>query len=387
MIQTIIPTQRAFVQPQDIQVGQPLPYDIEDAYGHLLLGKGGIIESEEQRQRLLHIGRKPYNEVIRPRRSGGITKRRNDPMAQFLNPFDELYRISLAMQETFRWLGKGKFMRRLDILVSRIGNIIEQDPDASIGAAHLDEEFPYFVRHPIRKAMLSDTVAAKMEFPDQERRSVVTAALTANLGMLEYQAEFDRQTAPLDDGQWEIVRNHPRRSVERLLAEGMEDRLCLRIVSEHHERLDGSGYPEGLSSRDICRGARLLMIADTYMAMITNRGYRGATAVRETFLELLDQSGIKYDRDILSGFINTIGIYPAGSFVSLDSGERGIVIHRGRQSASPVVAVIIKANGQPTARPLLRDTSLGDTPDIASLEPTPSSAKRYQLASLWGYDA
>ncbi|BAU58276.2 putative metal dependent phosphohydrolase [Halorhodospira halochloris] len=364
-----------------------MPYDIEDAYGHLLLSRGARLESEEQRQRLIHIGRKPYNVASRRSQSGGVTKRRNDPAAQFLNPFDELYRISLALQETFKWLGRGKFMRRLDILVSRIGNIIEHDPDASIGAAHLDEEFPYFIRHPLRKALLSDTVAARMEIPDQERRSIVTAALTANIGMIEYQEEFDQQRAPLDEYQWEVVRNHPRRSVERLLAEGMEDRLCLRVVSEHHERLDGSGYPEGLRSRDICRGARLLMISDTYMAMITNRGYKGATAVREALLELLDQSGVKYDRDILSGFINTIGIYPAGSFVSLENGEKGVVIHRGSKGASPVVAAIIKANGQPTTRPLLRDTSIDDVPGVVSLEPTPSVAKRYQLASLWGYDA
>mgnify|MGYP006425452093 CR=1 FL=1 len=129
------------------------------------------------------------------------------------------------------------------------------------------------------------------------------------------------------------------------------------------------------------------MISDTYMAMVTNRGYKGATAVREALLELLDQSGIKYDRDILSGFINTIGIYPAGSFVSLENGEKGVVIHRGSKGSSPVVAVIVKANGQPTARPLLRDTSLSDAPDIVSLESTPSVAKMYQLASLWGYDA
>ena len=223
MDQATIPTKRAHVQPQDIQVGKPIPYDIEDVYGHLLLSRGIKLESEEQRQRLLHIGRTPYNVAVRRPQSGGVTKRRNDPAAQFLNPFDELYRISLALQETFRWIGRGKFLRRLDVLVSRVGNIIEYDPHASIGAAHLDEEFPYYIRHPIRKALLSDTVAGQLEFPGQERRSIATAALTANLGMLEYQEELDRQNAPLDGEQWEIVRNHPRRSVQRLLAEGVED--------------------------------------------------------------------------------------------------------------------------------------------------------------------
>ncbi|WP_200193343.1 HD-GYP domain-containing protein [Halorhodospira abdelmalekii] len=381
-----IPTKRATVLPEDVQVGSPAPFDIEDAYGHLLLRRGGLIESEAQRERLLQIGRTPYHVAVKRHGSGSVSKRRNDPNAPFLNPFDEIYRISLTLQESFRWLGHDRFLRRLDLLISRIGNVLEHDAEASIGAAHLDEEFPYAIRHPIRKAMLCDTVAARIGIPDSERRSIVCAALTANLGMLEEQKQLDRQSTPLSDEQWELIQNHPHRSVERLLDAGLTDRLCLRIVAEHHERLDGSGYPEGLKAQDICRGARLLAIADTYMAMVTDRGYRPATAVRETLLELLNQSGSKYDRDLLADFIHTIGIYPAGSFVALDSGERGVVIHRGSRGSSPMIAVLIKRNGQPVARPLFRDTSLKGMPSIASLEPTPEVARRYPLASLWGYE-
>ncbi len=111
-----------------------------------------------------------------------------------------------------------------------------------------------------------------------------------------------------------------------------------------------------------------------------------ATAVRDTLLEFLDQSGTLYDREMLSALINTIGIYPAGSFVALDNGERGVVIHRGVRNAHPMVAVIIKANGQPTARPLFRDTSQDDAPSVATLEPASPYAKRFHMASLWGYE-
>ncbi|WP_200257234.1 HD-GYP domain-containing protein [Halorhodospira neutriphila] len=386
MNRTAASAKRTRVQPTDLAVGRPLPYDIEDAYGHLLLRQGHPIRSEEQRRRLLQIGRTPYYATPDKRGSGGVQRRREtDPLSA--NPFDEIYRISFALQETFKWLGQrsGRFLSRLDTLTSRIGDLVERDPDASIGAAHLDEDFPYTVRHPIRQAILCDTVATQLGIPATERRSTVCAALTANVGMLELQRELERQVEPLSDEQLHAVRRHPTESARMLAAEGITDGTWLRIVAEHQERLDGSGYPEGLQGGQICRGARLLMIADTYMAMISTRSYRPATAVRETLLELLNQSGTVYDREMLSGFINTIGIYPPGSFVSLSNGERGVVVHRGERGEQPLVAAIVKANGQPTARPLHRDTSHGEAPDVVALEPTLTVAKRFNLGSLWGY--
>ncbi|MCG5529146.1 MULTISPECIES: HD-GYP domain-containing protein [Halorhodospira] len=389
MNQRAIPTKRATVQADDLALGKPVPYDIEDAYGHLLLRRGSILRSREQLERLLQIGRTPYHVAAWRQETGGVSRRRELALAAFRNPFDLIYQISRALQETFKWLGEDndRFLRRLDHLASRIGDLVERDADAAIGAAHLDEAFAYSIRHPIRQAILCDVVGSQLDIPDSERRSIVLAALSANIGMLETQDGLDRQSAPLDDAQRRDLEEHPLRSVERLSAAGVEDPIWLRVVAEHHERLDGSGYPAGLHGTQICRGARLLTIADTYLAMISNRVYRPATAVRETLLELMNQSGRIYDRDILSGLIQTIGIYPAGSFVALDSGERGVVIQRGNRGANPVVAVLIKANGQPTARPLYRDTSQPDMPNVDSLEPTHQLAQRFQLASLWGYDS
>ncbi|WP_041595091.1 HD-GYP domain-containing protein [Halorhodospira halophila] len=389
MNQRAIPTKRATVQPNDLVVGKPVPYDIEDAYGHLLLRRGSILRSREQLERLLQIGRTPYHVAAGREDTGGISRRRELALAAFRNPFDLIYQISRALQETFKWVGEDneRFLRRLDHLASRIGDLVERDADAAIGAAHLDEAFAYSIRHPIRQAVLCDVVGSQLGIPDSERRSIVLAALSANIGMLETQDRLAQQTTPLDANQRRDLEEHPIRSVERLSAAGVEDTTWIQVVAQHHERLDGSGYPNGLRKDQICRGARLLSLADTYLAMISNRVYRPATAVREALLELMDQSGEIYDRDILSGLIQTIGIYPAGSFVALDSGERGVVIHRGHRGANPVVAVLIKANGQPTARPLYRDTSQTDMPSVASLEPTHQLTQRFQLASLWGYDS
>jgi len=389
MNQRAIPTKRAVVQPDDLEIGKPVPYDIEDAYGHLLLRRGSVLRSREQLERLLQIGRTPYHVARRREESGGVTRRRDLALAAFRNPFDLIHQICRALQETFKWLGEDndRFLRRLDHLASRIGDLVERDADAAIGAAHLDESFPYSIRHPIRQAVLCDVVGSQLGIPDSERRSIVLAALSANVGMLEIQDGLDRQSAPLDEAQRRDLEEHPVRSVERLTAAGVTDKTWIQVVAQHHERLDGSGYPAGLRGREICRGARLLTIADTYLAMISHRVYRPATAVREALLELMDQSGRIYDRDLLSGLVQTIGIYPAGSCVALDSGERGVVIHRGNRGANPVVAVLIKANGQPTARPLYRDTSQPDMPNVDSLEPTQPLAQRFQLASLWGYDS
>ncbi|MFP4146983.1 MAG: HD-GYP domain-containing protein [Halorhodospira sp.] len=389
MSPTAIPTKRATIQPRDLEVGKPAPYDIEDAYGHLLLRRGLPLRSQVQRDRLLQIGRKPYQIAAKSDGTGGVTQRRDTPREGFRNPFDLVHQTCGALQETFKWLDTDpeRCLRRLDHLISRIGDLVERDADAAIGAAHLDESFPYTIRHPIRQAILCDVVGTQQEIPAAERRSIVAAALSANVGMLEEQPALDQQREPLTTRQQRNLMQHPIRSVERLRSIGVTDETWLQVILQHHERLDGSGYPQGLSGSAISRGARLLSIADTYLAMISKRSYRPANAVREALLELLDQSGQVYDRELLLGLLRTIGIYPPGSFVSLDNGEQGIVIHRGTRGTSPVVAVIVKANGQPTARPLLRDTSKSDTPDVASLEPSLELARRFDLGALWGYTA
>ncbi len=381
-----IPVKRDRVRPDDVEIGRPIPFDIEDAYGRVLVARGQVVKTPQQQQRLLQIGRTPYHTASR-RQTGGVSERGISGNGMDLDPFSEIYHLSMTLQQAFKNLGqgKGRFLQRLDGLLSRIGDLVERDPDAAVGAAHLDEEFPYSVRHPLRQALLCDIVGHYLDISDGERRAVVSAALTANVGMLDLEAQLEKQDAPLTKEQTAALRQHPLRSVELLRAEEVEDPEWLRIVAEHHERMDGSGYPNGLQGDRICLGARLLAIADTYMAMVSNRAYRPANAVRDALLELLDQSGSIYDRKLLSKLIQTIGIYPAGSLVALDNSERGVVIRRGKESTKPLVAVIIKANGERTARPLLRDTSLADTPDVESLLPPSAITTRLNLAALWGY--
>ncbi len=381
-----IPVKRDRVRPEDVEVGRPVPFDIEDTYGRVLVARGQAVKTDQQRQRLLQIGRTPYHTATARRKSGGVTERGSGDGAE-LNPFSEIYHLSMSLQQAFKNLGQGngRFLQRLDSLLSRIGDLVERDPDAAVGAAHLDEEFPYSIRHPLRQALLCDIVGHYLEISDDERRAVVCAALTANIGMLALEAELEKQEGALTEKQSAALRQHPLRSVEVLRAEEVDDPEWLRIVAEHHERLDGSGYPNGLKEDQISPGARLLAIADTYMAMVSNRSYRPANAVRDALLELLDQSGTIYDRKLLSKLIQTIGIYPAGSLVALDSKEKGVVIRRGQESTKPLVAVIVKPNGERTARPLLRDTSLRDSPDVETLLPPSAIPTRLNLAALWGY--
>src|SRR5690606_21179894 len=120
-------------------------------------------------------------------------------------------------------------------------------------------------------------------------RSRRAAARTFDVALAPMSAALNRQESALTPDQRAIVDAHAQLGVELLQVAGMDDPVWLEAIANHHERLDGSGYPRGLQGNEICRGARLLAIVDIYSAMVRPRAWREAVharhALRSLFLE------------------------------------------------------------------------------------------------------
>ena len=159
------------------------------------------------------------------------------------------------------------------------------------------------------------------------------------------------------------------RSVEFLLNQRSFSKSTLSqivVAFEHHRNYDGTGYPFGSRRPDIL--SRVVTIADVYDAMTTQRPWRNALMPDEALGKISRETGRRFDPALIKIFVNTLGLYPVGTLVRLDSGDLGIVIFgggEGERMSRPIIALIDR-NGKP-----------GNNVDLA--ERTPAGAYRWSI--------
>lgn len=217
-----------------------------------------------------------------------------------------------------------------------------------------DTRLSYSTTHALLCAGLCQLVAGIAGMAPDAQQRMGLAALTMNLGMTRAHDELARQATPVTPAQRLLIREHPLRSAALLRTLGVTDRAWLRLVEEHHERSEGTGYPAGLR----VDGAehRLLQLADTYVACISPREGRGSLPTRELARQLYLGAGPTPDR-WGALFVKCIGFFPPGSYVSLVNGESGVVVRRGAKANTPRVMSLTGRHGLPLGEPVLRDTS------------------------------
>ena len=163
-----------------------------------------------------------------------------------------------------------------------------------------------------------------------------------------------RQAEALNSVQRKLVREHPRRSAQMLRQLGVTDAEWLRLVAQHHEKPDGTGYPGG--ERVDRTTHRLLQMADVYVACISPRKSRGGLLSHQVARELY--MGARRTPDPLGAlFVKSVGFYPPGSYVGLVGGEQAVVLRRGAKANEPLVALLLSRQGLPLGEPVARDTA------------------------------
>jgi HD-GYP domain-containing protein (c-di-GMP phosphodiesterase class II) len=181
--------------------------------------------------------------------------------------------------------------------------------------------------------------------------SLVKAALTMNLSILDLQGKIASHDDPVTDAQRAAIRQHPNESVALLEKAGVKDADWLSAITQHHEHSDGTGYPSGCT--DICDMAAALRAADVFIAKISPHTLHPTLTPQEAVRDLYreDKGG-----PLSTAIIKEFGIYPPGDVVKLASGEFGIVVQRTENAKAPIVASLTDTNGHPVTRTLRHDT-------------------------------
>lgn len=329
-----------------IRLGLPLPWNVRTGRGDLLLGKGHPIGSRDQLESLLERGMYvDEDEYERHRQQAAAA--RHDPFYVWT---EMLRRCAVLLREPGR---EPRFPELLQELAVQLREASCTDPD--IGAFELmqAERVGYPVLHSVRTGYLCALVARRLQLGSDATRSLVSAALTMNIGMLELQQQLCTQRQPPTQAQREAILSHPQRGFALLGELGVTDTDWLRAVVQHHELEGGDGYPAGLAEVD--RLAAIVQHADVYLAQLAPRHARPALPVQEAARRFFVRKGGAMN-PVASAVVKEMGLYPPGAYVKLANGETAVVVRRGESAATPVVYSLTNAEGIAFAEAVRRDT-------------------------------
>ncbi|MGZ3183987.1 MAG: HD-GYP domain-containing protein [Telluria sp.] len=358
----------------ELEVGQSLPWDVYGEGGGLLARKGYTITSEGQIENLLKRG---LVAEVRAQRQ----QEEPPSVVRMLNAVNR--RMQLLLAEIA--LGRcAEAQRKLEETARVLMAAVEMHPDvAQACILHNQHAGPYAVRHSLDTAIIAMLVARALKHSPDDVLTVVLAAMTMNVGMLEHQERMQKSSEPLSTEDVALIREHPEAGVALLRRAGIKDELWLSCVALHHENEDGSGYPFGKAHGDIPALAKIISLADRYCARVSARAYRKPMVPNHALRDILLARKTSFDEQLAAVFIRELGVYPIGTFVRLQNGEIGVVTRKGLNTAAPIVDALVGPRGAPLDVILRRDTQEPRNAIREVLTET-QAAIGFNLDQLWG---
>lgn len=199
----------------------------------------------------------------------------------------------------------------------------------------------YLLEHSVNLAVLMGIFARSMELDRDSMQQAVLGAMLHDIGKVMIPDDILHKPGKLSDEEFIVMRQHVAHSRDLLQQTPGIAPLTVNVAAQHHERIDGSGYPEGLHGCDICREGKMCAIADVYDAITADRVYHKGLPPTAAMKKLLEWSGTHLEESLVHRFIRSMGIYPVGSLVKLRSGRLAVVIESGESDQrTPLVKVI-----------------------------------------------
>ena len=215
-----------------------------------------------------------------------------------------------------------------------------RNQDALTCMTRIREKDAYLLEHSVNVSILMTILAKHMKLDKEMIHELATGALLHDIGKIKIDDKILHKPGRLTPEEMAIMQSHVVHSKEILSAADNISPISLDIASNHHERIDGSGYPNGSSGDDISMHARMIAIVDAYDAMTADRCYKDGMNPINALKLLMNSSKTAYDAKIIQQFIQAVGVHPVGSLVLLKSGKLAIVTETNfTEPLKPVVKV------------------------------------------------
>lgn len=267
-------------------------------------------------------------------------------------------------------MGKAIDSDKAGAMVTEISASVMRNSGALINLARIKTSDDYTYLHSVAVCALMIALARQLGLSEADTYEAGMAGLLHDLGKALIPSEVLNKPGKLTDEEFAIVKQHPVAG-HRLLVEGQNvGAIALDVCLHHHEKVDGSGYPERLSRDRISLFARMGAVCDVYDAITSNRAYKSGWDPAVAIQKMTEWCNGHFDTAIFHAFVKSIGIYPVGSLVRLSSGRLGVVTEQnGKSLLTPLVKVFYSTKAQSYLTPEIIDLSQpGHTEQILGRE-------------------
>ena len=232
--------------------------------------------------------------------------------------------------------------KKAKVLVAELANNIVENLDASLWLTQLKSRDEYTAIHSLNVCVLSLTFGRALGLSVEELNELGLGALLHDIGKMRVPLKVLNKPGKLTRDEFEIMKSHPGMGYELIRHDENLSHEVLTIVRSHHERLDGQGYPDNLTDKNISYFTKIVSITDVYDAVTSDRVYHDGMTPHDALQKLYEWMPSNYDADLIQEFIRTIGIYPVGSVVELLTGHIGVVVKLNQSHRlKPVVMTIL----------------------------------------------
>ena len=247
-------------------------------------------------------------------------------------------RSKKVMREIFdaARLGKAGQCAAVTAVVADVTTMIEKNRQAFLKVLRLKSKDEYTYLHSVAVCALMINLGRQIKLDEATIADLGTAGLLHDIGKMLVPDALLNKAGRLTDAEFSLMRTHAERGFELLKDIDAVPELALDVCRHHHEKIDGSGYPENLSGSEISLAARMGAICDVYDALTSNRAYKEAWTPVEAITRMQSWDG-HFDPALLFSFMQSIDTYPVGLIVQLRSNRIGVVLDNGRRASRPKV--------------------------------------------------
>lgn len=236
--------------------------------------------------------------------------------------------------------------------VDTLFNELIDNKNVVINLADIRSADSYTFDHSLNVTILSIIMATKLSYPMSIIKRNAIGFMLHDLGLVKVPEKILKKQGPLDKEEEEIVKKHPIHGYELFKKSSLFSESAGSIILQHHERLQGQGYPQGLKKEDMHWLAQIAAIADTYDALTSNRPFREFYRPHEALNMLSVKGGVEFNIDMLTAFFSFVAAYPIGTHVILSNGDSGLVIGNTQgYPYRPKVRVLYQGEKHPHPNP------------------------------------
>ena len=232
-------------------------------------------------------------------------------------------------------------------VVNQCSASIMRNPHALMWMAKIKHADEYTLEHCLNVSILAIAFGRHLRMTSTDIEKLGLCGLLHDIGKMQIPDEVLNKPGKLTDEEKKIMNSHPVNGRNLLMKSGDTPAYAIDAAFNHHERMDGKGYPRGLTSNEISSFSRVVSIVDAFDAMTSDRCYDRSRSTLEALKEIYKERGKQFDEELALEFIQLIGPYPPGTIVELKNGMVGIAISSEEKKRHlPAVRILLDEHKQ-----------------------------------------